>query len=678
MADFVSTITAADPGSVSVNPTQQQTGTTGVNNPQVTNYQGFKTSVGGANGERAGYTMSFGVDASQLNYKNHVYDPWGPDVRGERGRTYQGAWVNPYGYQSNTENEYWKPNANGPNTDGVFKYNHMLVTMAENFDPFMQKQEAENPHWWINRIPRRAYKLFNGIVQQTNIYRGGLSVYSGLGDWEDMANDPTKKDMCAPLEFKTYQYAWETRAWTGKKTAWGSDPICLDIFKFTPHAIEQLGWILDTGVKFGTDIQNIWNRDMFIYHSVMAGRSYVMSSEYRGTSSERYVYEPFCKLNATKGNGSALVAEKEAVDGKPFIVISAKNDVEPVNFEALQLLRRELERVCPDGAVGSIAGGRMYALGISADDLDKYIRGNEEERKNYMEGNPAALIKGYDIAPTTFRKWLITEDGDQLRFKFKAYHEDYSQVAKQYGYVGAKEFGNGPVFIAVAVDPMRAGKPGINGAPIPEANPEYDLAELAIAPVFINHVYTNEFVSDVSTLGHGTYFGVVKGLNGHWGWYNFQSEKNPDMKIGNFKGIFEIVPKPEARAVYATSFVYRRCAQPLKSLCPAENVHINPSAKETSATVKAGETNDTKKLLWDLTLGAPLVARAGDTATLVVTTVTADGETSDTQTYDALVVTSPTLQSMTVQITLGKDQQAPDVITGVTAEKVVSSTITLA
>jgi hypothetical protein len=524
-------------------------------------------------------------------------------------------------------------------------YNQMMMTVAENFDPFMQKQEAEDPHWWINRIPRRAYKLFNGVVQQTNVYRGGLSVYSGLGDWQDMQSDPTKADMCAPLPFKTYQYAWETRAWTGKKTAWGSDPICLDIFKFTPHAIEQLGWILDTGVKFGTAIQNVWNRDMFIYHSVMAGRSYVMSSEYRGTSSSRYIYEPFCKV----GQSTAGALSATAVD-KPFIVIDATNDVEPVNFESLQLLRRELERVCPDGAVGSIAGGRMYALGISADDLDKYIRGNEEERKNYMEGNPAALIRGYDISPTTFRKWLITEDGDQLRFKFKAYIPKYTLTeAAKYGYVGAKEFGSTdsagkPVFIAEAVDPMRNGKPGINGTPIPEANPEYDLAELAIAPVFMNHVYTNEFVGDVSTLGHGTYFGVVKGLNGQWGWYNIQSEKNPDMKIGNFKGIFEIVPKPEARAVYATSFVYRRCAQPLKSLCPAENKNINPYAETKTSTVAASTKRDTAGNLWDIVLETPIVAHAGDTVTV--------GSGS------GFVVTAPTLQSMTVQFTTAQSAVA--------------------
>lgn len=626
--------------------TQQVTGTAGTGNPQVENYANFKTSAGGGTvpggTTRDGYTMTFGVEAGKLNAAAHVYDPWGHETR---GRKYDGAWVNPYGYQDTKETNYWKPTADG----GVFKYNHMLMTMAENFDTFMQKQEAEDPHWWINRIPRRAYKLFNGVVQQTNVYRGGLSVYSGLGDWEDMANDPTAKDMCAPLPFKTYQYAWETRAWTGKKTAWGSDPICLDIFKFTPHAIEQLGWILDTGVKFGTAIQNVWNRDMFIYHSVMAGRSYVMSSEYRGSSSARYIYEPFCKVTGegTDTGCRALVAKKSAVDGKPFIVIDATNDVEPVNFESLQLLRRELERVCPDGAVGSIGGGRMYALGISADDLDKYIRGNEEERKNYMEGNPAALIKGYDISPTTFRKWLITEDGDQLRFKFKAYHSDYSKVAGDYGYVGAKEFGTKPVFIAVAVDPMRGGKPGINGAQIPEANPEYDLAELAIAPVFMNHVYTNEFVGDVSTLGHGTYFGVVKGLNGQWGWYNIQSEKNPDMKIGNFKGIFEIVPKPEARAVYATSFVYRRCAQPLKSLCPAENKAINPYAETKTSKVAAANSVDATNLVWDLVLKTPVVARAGDTVKVGSTAI-------------GYVVTAPTLQSMTVQFTTAQSSVAMD------------------
>lgn len=635
-------LTAADK-TLNIPGHEQPTGTTGQNDPQAATYKDYHSVVSGTDNSGKGgraWTMTDRSDAVLNSLKQHVYDPWGGtgDIRGERGRLYHGAWVDPYDTTNYTGDAY-------RNSDGIFKYNQMLMTVAENFDPFMQKQEAENPHWWINRIPRRAYKLFDGLVHQTNLYRGGLSIYSGLGDWEDLQADPTKADACAPMDFRTYQYAWETRAWSGKKTAWGSDPICLDIFKYTPHAIEQLGWILETGVKFGTDIQNIWNRDMFIYHSVMAQRSYVMSKEYRGTSSARYVYEPFCKFE--KGSTKALVADTDYVK-KPFVIIDATfGSPEPVNFNALQLLRRELERVCPDGAVGSLAGSRMYAIGISADDLDNYIRGNEEERRNYLEADPRALIKGFDIAPTTFRRWLITEDGDQLRFRFlrviPAYTDD---EAKHYGYVGYKEFNGKKVFVAEAVDPMRGGKPGINGAPIPEANPDYDLAELAIAPVFINHVFTNEFVPSVSNLGHGTYFGVVKGLNGQWGWYNIRTKENPDEKIGNFRGVFEIVPRPETRAVYATSFIYRRCTQTLESLCPAENAKISPSASTTETTIASGKTATVNGAVSaEVVLAKPLVLRAGDAVTVKV------GSSTSEKTYPAIVVNSLTLQQKVLQFT---------------------------
>jgi hypothetical protein len=158
----------------------------------------------------------------------------------------------------------------------------------------------------------------------------------------------------------------------------------------------------------------------------------------------------------------------------------------------------------------------------------------------------------------------------------------------------------------------------------------------------MNHVYTNEFVGDVSTLGHGTYFGVVKGLNGQWAWYNIQSEKNPDNKIGNFKGVFEIVPKPEARAVYATSFVYRRCAQPLKSLCPAENANINPHASSKSAKIVSVTSNGG---VHDLVLDGPVVARAGDSVTWGTN-------------LTGIVVASPTLQTLSIQPDAGKTAPA--------------------
>ena len=569
-----------------INGGAPMTGTSGTNDPQVSMYAGYRTTVGSDTAKHyaQAYTMTDQTTALKQSLDQNVYDPWGPTSRPEGGRLYKGPWVNPWDTTQYSGNEFRASN-------GIFKYNQMLMTVAQNFDPFMQKKEAVHPHWWLNRVPRTAYKLFDGSVHETRIYRGGLSVYSGLSDWEDMAPDPTKADACAPMQFRTYQYAWETRAWSGKKTAWGSDPVCLDIFKFTPHAIEQLGWILETGVKFGTDIQNIWNRDMFIYHSVMAGRSYVMTSQYRGSDSPRYIYEPYCKFVA-EGQQAELKASKAYVK-KPFVVIDATAGVEPVNFDVLDIFRRQLERQCPEAAIGSIGNGKMYAIAMSEEDVEKYIRGNEEERKYWIEANPQALINHYGFAPTTFRRWTITCDGDQLRFKYKRYIAEYTESeAKNYGYVAFKELGGKPVYIAEAVDPEIAGRAGINGAPVPEANPEYDLAELAIAPIFMNQVFTNQFVPDVTNLGHGTYFGPKKGLNGKWAWYNIQTEQNPDMKVGNFKGEFEIVPKPELCAIYASSFIYRRCAEPLPSLCPSENNKINIKAVETTAIDKV---NDFKK-----------------------------------------------------------------------------------
>lgn len=544
----------------------------------------------------------------------NVYDPHGAGVR---PREYYGPWVNPADprYQGNSEYTLndgkgtgvglrWDANSGKYVQNDAFKINHMLMTTAQSFDPFMQRKLMERPHWWVTRVPRGAFPLFSGSVHETRIFRGGLGHYAGLYDWEDLTIDPTKGDACAPMSFRTYQYAWEALAWSGKKTAWGSDPICIDQFKFTPNAAEQLGWILEVGVKFGIDIQNVWNRDMFIYYSVMAGRSFVMTSQYRGDKSPRYFYNPFVKFSKAGDTPGAGIADSAYVT-KPFIVFDASADIQPLNFDVLDLVRTQLKRRCPDSAVGRIGNEPMFAIAVSVEDVDNYIRGNENERRNFLEADPRALIRGYDFTSTTFRRWTITDDENQLRFKLKAYYAagDWTSefATLHYGGVG-KELAGKPVYVAEFVPPEIGGRPGINGAPVPEPNDEYDLAELAIAPIFMNKVFTNLFVPDVNggVIGHGTWFGAKKGLNGQWGWYNIQTPENPDNKYGNFKGEFHIVPKPETCVYDTISFLYRRCAQPLPSFCPAENIKVNPTlAKVTGVTdatldsITRGTTSDT-------------------------------------------------------------------------------------
>jgi hypothetical protein len=576
----------------------------------------FQTGLG-----HTGADFDLGSQNLKDSLKLNVYDPWGSASRSRR----YGAqtWINPYDPRNASMT------ATGSQGD-VFKYNQMFMTMAQAFDPFMQKLEAEMPHWWLNRIPRGAFQLENGTVHETRIYRGGLSVYAGLSDWEDLAPDPTERDACAPLPFKTYDYAWETLAWSGKRTAWGSDPICIDILRFIPKAAEQLGWILETGVKFGTAIQNIWNRDKYIDTTVRAGRSFVMTSEYTGAHSRRYIYDPFCRFNNAAGTadpavpkpadqtgGSAMVANTAYVD-KPFIVIDAEGDIEPLNFDRLELERNQLKRRYPDAAVGRIGSELMFALCVSQDDVEKYIRGNEEERKYWIEANPQALIQHYGFAPTTFRRWVITDDQDQLRFKLKRMITSYTDTeAAHYGYVGYKELKDKKVYIAEYVPPEVKVRNGINGSAVPGPNPDYDTAELAIAVVFMNKVFTNLFVPDYNAnIGHGTFFGPKTGVNGQWKWYNIQTPENPDNRIGNFKGVFEIVPKPDVHVFDSLSFLYRRCTQPLPSLCPAENARINPTASAETSTVSSVSTDPVVGSALTVYLTEGLIAPIGTQITM--------------------------------------------------------------
>lgn len=533
-------------------------------------------------------------------------------------------------------------NANiAPGTANNAGYNQLMMELAQHFDPMIQVSVLDQPRWWHDRIPRGAYTLFNGVTHETRIYRGGLMKYAGLSQWKDINPVPsTTNNPCAALPYETYKYGWEALSWSGKKAAWGSDPICLDMFKFFTQAMQQLSWILTTGAEYGIQMQEVWNRDMFIYQSVAFGRSYVMNSEFNGTGSARYWYNPFVDSSKFTAAGNLTSDIIAAIGGKAFIVIDASVDIEPLNFDVLDQVRESLKIRCPRAAVTNAGGDPIFALAVSHDDVERYIRGNEEERKYWIEGNPQALIKGYDFSPSTFRKWLITNDGNQLRFKIVAKVEYTTATATAMGGVASEFAGAGKyAYIAVAVDPLIASptRVGVDGSPIPEDNPDYYKAELAIAPIFMNQVFTNQFVPSVASLGSGTKFGPVPGLNGSWGWMNIiDREVNPLGNIGNFYGLFEIVPKPEPHVFHTISFLYRRCIQALPSLCPAQNVNVNVTAK-TSTTATAAVADQTNGAVVELSFADVLLADVGDTITI--------------GSFKGTVLARPSGKTATVQVT---------------------------
>ena len=145
-----------------VNGVAQPTGTQGGGTvPHVDLYKSYGAAIAGKGFQDY---MSRRSDVGDP-VERHVFDPFPGSRQGRlldgttpqdgRGREYMGPWVNPYDRTTyTTENGY-----RGSEGDQVFKYNQMLMTTAEAFDPFIQKDVFDNPHQWINRIPRRAYQL---------------------------------------------------------------------------------------------------------------------------------------------------------------------------------------------------------------------------------------------------------------------------------------------------------------------------------------------------------------------------------------------------------------------------------------------------------------------------------------------------------------------------------------
>lgn len=511
-------------------------------------------------------------------------------------------------------------------------WNQAMIGVTQHFEPFIQKKVLENPRFWHDRIPRGAFQMFNGAVHETRVFRGGLQIYSGLQTWQTIDPTPSATNNPADMpKFSTFNYGVEALAWRGMRAGWGSEPISIDQFKYIDDAATQLKWILEVGVERGISMQEVFNRDFYIYNTVNMNRSFVMTSGSNGADgfgNARYFYNPFCKLtsdgeplksdssnaNAAGSAGYAqtsLVLDPTLKQPRPFIVVDATNEIEPANFDMLDRVRESLTIRCPECAVGRDGSVPMFALMVNSDDIDNVIRGDTASYDEWRRGDPKTLIQHYGMQLKSYRRWVIVSDANQLRFKIIRYVPAGSWTtaeALKYGNVGLELADTGkPVYIAVAVDPLIPSpiRTGINGGPIPVDNPEYVTAELAIAPVFMNRSFTNLYEPSVTTLGSGTYFGPAPALNGTWGWKNIITEKNPFGRIGNFYGLYAIHPKPDVNVFNVISFVYRRCKEALRARAPLENKWMNPDyGTATTVSVQAGVVaNSTEAALASIAAG---------------------------------------------------------------------------
>lgn len=525
-------------------------------------------------------------------------------------------------------------------------WNQYMMTKVEFFDPFIQAMLTKRPRQWFNAIARGNKENFSGLTSETRIFRGGLGHYAGLSMFTAINPVPSAaNNPCVRGAFETSSVAWDRLDWKGYQAYWGSDPICVDQWKYTPEAIQQLAWILQHGAERGVDIQEVWNRDWLIRTSTVdadggAGRGYLMMSSYVGnTTPEKYYYDPLVQF----GNGAGQVAPATGIT-RPFIVFKAGLEIETLNFDVLGALKDELDVSCPDGAIGSEGGTPMFGLPVNKKDFEKYIQGSDFETKNWREARAEKLITGI-TGVKTHRDWALTFDSNQLRFKITKVVANYANAT--YGGVAAALEGE-TVVIAQYVPPMVAGRIGENGIAIPEYNPEYGTAELAVTPVQMTKVFTNLFGSNVASLGSGTTFGPFPGLNGKWNWMNIiDRANNPHGKIGNFEGEFQIFPKAEPRVVYSTSFLYRRCTESIKSRCPVDNAEINPDvAAGVTTTVAAYTASGADAVADGFTLDAVMTNALQTLAVGKEVTVTINNGTDDVA-IPAIVIktaSSPTCQ----------------------------------
>jgi hypothetical protein len=458
--------------------------------------------------------------------------------------------------------------------------NQHMQQVAEHFDPFIQRKTIKHPSYWRDLIPRAGYKFFNGLSAETRIFRGGLPHMAGLADFEMITDNPAD-GVCTLGDYSTYSYGWERLEWHGWRRNWGSEPICLDTLLYKPQAAEQLAWILQVGAEFGSSIQEVWNRDMFVYQSVVRDRSYVMTSAYDGSpTAAKYFYNPFVKA----ADVTDVQTKAALTAGKPFVVFPANVEVEPINFDTLDTMHASLSIRCPESAIGN-AGGPLFGMPCSFRDFERFVRGSEYHLANWREARPEKLIEGFNLGVTNFRGWALSEDTNQLRFRIAKYVASYD--SSDYGDVGADLNGQA-VFIAYYTPPRIASptRTGQAGGTIPEDNPEFYLAEIAILPVHMKDVFTNQFESMApSTLGSGTSFGPRPGLNGQWSWLNYPSDANPKGSTGRFVGEFRIHPKPEPSVVHAASFLYRRCTESIRARCPVDVTSVNPDLDDAQAIV---------------------------------------------------------------------------------------------
>jgi hypothetical protein len=478
-------------------------------------------------------------------------------------------------------------------TGGLVNYNQKFIDTAEHIDTFIQNRVRRHPQIWMDRIPKGALTMFEGLVRTTNIFHGGLGEQAGLTNWDRMqiSRKPSATDSgfdaCA-YDPKTFDYAVETRQYTGYRSSWQSEPICVSDIVYVEQGRQQAALITSFLPRITMSVWENWNREQYVKAAVDGGNAFILTDggmDYAASPTVRFTYDP----TATYDFGGT---EEET-----YVKFPASIKVSTLNWSFFDWWQDYLGDECPEAALAEMSGLPVFGLMIHQRDFDKMVMEDSQLREDIRYAKSSVLLDDYRKFKE-FKGWALIHDQRQMRFK------------------AAKVVTEGSVdyLYAKRVTPMRNGT-AVTIGNIPEANPEYHNAEYAVGVVFMNEVLQNLIPSPVGNLGGGMVFGAEPGYNGTFKWINeYDRELNPLREVGYFFARFEAFPKPLMYGNQAIAFLYRRCPHVYGTDCDLPPGQLT-SAVPLASTAVAADV-DTSNGTVTVTLTAPIACEPGDAVTL--------------------------------------------------------------
>lgn len=426
----------------------------------------------------------------------------------------------------------------------VSNFEQRLIDLTERFDPFLEKYDREHPMIFRDRIAREQYPLFSGLSQQMNIWHPGLGPQAGIDDWTDIqvsvvgAGADTGYNACT-INPQTYGFAVEGKAYTGKNTEWRSPVICVKDTMWTEEAARQVGYIYSMGMMITSRAWEVYSREMYMKFCSDNNRLWVMTEGDFLNSNPGFTYDPFTTYTRTTSFG--------AIEKFTVLKLAAGIEVSAFNMTYLELLHSYLEAETPGAALSNTGGLRNFGIMVHLNDVHRSLKEDPDIRQDFRYAKPEMLFDNYTMTFKSLFGWSFMHDMEQMRFKYWKIGDD-----------GLLWFRR--------VLPMREGR-SIKIGRLPEANPEYQTAELAVAPVFLKDVFKIRIPPKVDSLGAKTSFGPAPGFSGEWQWINYPSDANPLREIGYHYMRMAAFPAPLRYSTNAMALLYRRCPQTWPSEC---------------------------------------------------------------------------------------------------------------